>query len=337
MGFDLIYIIKLGVLKCKFNYLNYGGFMVNIGLIIDPLETLQVEMDTSLLVIAECNQRKHNVFITTLDDLYIQDDQAWTTWQKINYKSNTENFLETTESKFKESLDMCDIVFMRKDPPFDTAYLSSTYILDYAKTEVINSPAGLRNVNEKLFALRLPEITPISFVSRNIKEILAMLEQKKWVVKPLNLRSGEGIFQIGRDDWNTEHILQSVTNNGSEFVIVQEFLSDVYKGDKRIFLVDGEPIGIMNRIPPKNNFRANIHLGAKPEKCDLTDRDIYIIEQVNKNLVEMDIPIVCLDIIGNYLSEVNVTSPSGIPEINKVTNKKHEGYIVDYLESRVKI
>lgn len=311
--------------------------MNTIGLIIDPLETLQVEMDTSLLVIAECNRRKHKVLITTLDELYLQDNQAWAIWQPIHYQHSTENLLETTKEKFKAPLSVCDVVFMRKDPPFDTAYLSSTYLLDYAKTNVVNSSAGLRNANEKLFSLRFPEIIPNSFVSRNIKEIQARLQQgsEKWVVKPLNQRSGEGIFQIGRDNLDTSDILKLSTQNENEFVIVQEFLSSVYQGDKRIFLVDGNPIGWMNRLPPPNDFRANIHRGASFEKCELTDRDIHIINTVKPELSKLDLPIVALDIIGEYLSEVNVTSPSGIPEINKITGKQHEGYLVDYLEMRI--
>ncbi len=311
--------------------------MITIGLIIDPLSTLQVEMDTSLLVVAECNQRKHKVLITTLDELYIEENQAWAIWQKINYQYPTDNLLESTEEKFKAPLNVCDVIFMRKDPPFDTAYLSSTYILDYAKTDVVNSPAGLRNANEKLFSLRFPELIPVSFVSRNVKEIRERLQlgPEKWVIKPLNQRSGEGIFQIDKDNFNTKEILKWSTHNENEFVIVQPFLPEVYKGDKRIFLVDGSPIGWMNRLPPQNDFRANIHLGATPEKCELTDRDIHIIKTISPELSKMDLPITCIDIIGDYLSEVNVTSPSGIPEINQITGQKHEGYIVDYLEMRV--
>jgi len=311
--------------------------MITIGLIIDPLSTLQVEMDTSLLVVAECNQRKHQVLITTLDELYIEENQAGAIWQKLNYQYPTDNLLETTEEKFKAPLNVCDVIFMRKDPPFDTAYLSSTYVLDYAKTDVVNSPAGLRNANEKLFSLRFPELTPVSFISRNIKEIRERLQQgpEKWVIKPLNQRSGEGIFQIDKDNFNTKEILKWSTHNENEFVIVQPFLHEVYKGDKRVFLVDGTPIGWMNRLPPKNDFRANIHLGATPEKCELTDRDFHIIKTISPELSKMDLPITCIDIIGGYLSEVNVTSPSGIPEINQITGQKHEEHIVDYLEMRV--
>lgn len=173
-------------------------------------------------------------------------------------------------------------------------------------------------------------------VSRNIKYILEIIQSdsKEWVVKPLNRRSGEGVIWITGDECNIEQILKLSTHNEQEFVIVQEFLADVYQGDKRIFLVNGIPIGWMNRIPPPNDFRANIHLGATPEKCHLNNRDMEIIKRVSNELAKMDIPIACLDIIGGYLSEVNVTSPSGIPEINQITGKQHEGYIVDYLEIR---
>lgn len=312
--------------------------MSRLGLIIDPLASLEIEMDTSLLVIAECNKRGHEVLIATLDDLFLEGGQAWATWQEIDYIGKKETLLTTISPDFKARLADCDLIFMRKDPPFDTAYLASTYILDYANTIVINSPSGLREVNEKLFVLRCPEITPKAFVSRNIAEIKSTINQigiKQWVVKPLNRRSGEAVFQFSVDQDNYSDLLNRVTKGQQEFVILQRFLPEVYAGDKRVFLVDGEPIGVMNRIPPARDFRANIHLGATPLPTTLTERDSYIIKMISHALSKVDVPIACLDIIGGFLTEVNVTSPSGLPEINRVNQAHYEGKIVDYLERRI--
>lgn len=311
--------------------------MITIGMIIDPIETLQVETDTSLLVIGESNRRQHRVLIATLDDLYIKDNKAGALWQEISYRSSDENPADTVGDEYISApMTDCDVILMRQDPPFDLPYLSSTYILDYAYTHVINSPAALRNANEKLFSLRFPQLVPASFVSRDVEQIFRIIQQKsgQWVLKPLNRKGGEGIFRVTKDYPSTPDIINIATHNGNDFIVVQEFLPNVYQGDKRIFLLEGQPIGWMNRIPPQGDFRANIHLGAAPQACELTDRDNEIIKAVGKTLNDIGAPIACLDIIDGYLSEVNITSPSGIPEINRVMGKQLEAVLVDYLEKQ---
>jgi glutathione synthase len=307
---------------------------LNIGFIIDPLETLHESMDTSLLMISEANLRGHRAAFCTIDDLTLLNHQARARWTDINYQSGKTPLLECSGNPLQAPLAEFDAVVMRKDPPFDKTYLAATYLLDYANTIVINSPKGLREANEKLFMLRWPHLTPKTFISKNIGEILAFIdsEQGQWVVKPLDLCGGKNVFRIESGDGSTRSALNTVTANGSEYAVVQEFLENVVNGDKRIFLVDGEPLGWMNRLPSKNDFRANIHLGAEPMACELNNRDREIISTLRPVLNELGLAFVCLDIIDGYLTEVNVTSPSGIPEINKVNNKRHESVLIDCIE-----
>lgn len=307
---------------------------LNIGFIIDPLETLQESMDTTLLMISEANQRGHRAAFCTIDELTVLNNQAYARWTDIHYLSGKTPLLECSGESFQESLARFDAIVMRKDPPFDKTYLAATYLLDYANTLVINNPKGLREANEKLFMLRWPQLTPRTFISKSINEILSFIhsEQGEWVVKPLDLCGGKNVFRIKDGDNTNLSALNTVTANDSEYAVVQQFIKNVVNGDKRIFLVDGEPVGWMNRLPPKNDFRANIHLGAKPTTCVINDNDLAIVSTLQPILKELGLAFVCLDVIDGYLTEVNVTSPSGIPEINRVNHKRHEPFLVDYIE-----
>jgi len=311
--------------------------MITIGMIIDPIDTLQVETDTSLLVIGESNRRQHKVLIATLDDLFIRDGQACALWQEISYRSSDENPADTVSDEYISApMNDCDVILMRQDPPFDLPYLAATYILDYAHTEVINNPSALRNANEKLFTLRFPQFIPTTFVSRDVDEIFKTVQQKtgQWVLKPLNRKGGEGVFRVTKDYPSTPDIINIATHNGNDFIIVQEFLPAVYQGDKRIFMLEGKPIGWMNRIPPQGEFRANLGLGSTAVACDLTERDNEIIAVVGKALNEINAPLAGIDIIGDYLSEVNITSPTGLVNMNELSGKKYEAIFVDYLEKK---
>jgi glutathione synthase len=310
---------------------------MNIGFVIDPLQGLQEAMDTSLLMISEANARGHAVAYCTIDDLRLAANQAQARWTRIHYRSGITPLADCSGESFVAALSQFDAIVMRKDPPFDKTYLAVSYLLDYAHTLVINSPRGLREVNEKLFLLRWPELAPKGFVMRNIDDILALIAQEGggWVIKPLDLCGGQNVFRVTAGQPDARALVSTVTAHGSEFAVVQEFIPRVTAGDKRIFLVDGDPIGWMNRLPPDGDFRANIHLGARPEACDLVDRDWQIIHTIKPTLIEQGLAFVCLDVIDGRLTEINVTSPSGIPEINRVTNTRCETALVDYIESKI--
>lgn len=304
------------------------------GFILDPLETLQETMDTSLLMISEANKRGHHVAFCTLDELTLLGNTAQGNWSTIHYIAKQTDLQNCAGEKFSAPLSEFDVIVMRKDPPFDKTYLAATYLLDHSGTTVINSPQGLREANEKLFILQWPNLCPTTFVSKDPEEILNFIREENgnWVIKPLDLYGGQKVFCVSN---RTQHLMSFtniVTANGTEYAVVQKFIESVYSGDKRVFLVDGKPIGQMNRIPPAGEFRANIHLGATPQRCELNERDIEIIETISPKLCSLGLTMVSIDIIGDYLTEINVTSPSGIPEINKVTSYYHEKILVDSLE-----
>lgn len=306
--------------------------MAIIGFILDPLEALQVSMDTSLLMIKELNSRGHKVLYTTIDTLYLDGRSAVARWREISYSDSNQNLLESQGDFHFAPLSDLDLVHMRKDPPFDSVYLSVLYILDYANTLVINSPAGIREVSEKLSIYKWPDIGPYSFISKDHRALLQKMKQQggEWVVKPLFEHGGSGIFKLDEDDENWLPILNLATKGQKEFVILQRYCPSESNEDKRIFLVNGLPIGWMGRIPNEGEFRANIHLGATPVRCELTDSDLRIVECVSPMLIEKELPYACIDVIDGALIEINVTSPSGIPEINKVMGEKLECQLVDH-------
>jgi len=308
---------------------------LKIGFIIDPLESLQTAMDTTLLMVAEANKRGHEVYICTLNDMRLEKDKLYINWKQLYYKGIEDDLLTSQGELFEKLASFCDVLVMRKDPPFDQLYLAATYLLDYADTVVINSPSGLRTVNEKIYAVSWPEYAPLSLVSNNAKTIADWIVDNggQWVVKPLWECGGKGVFSVDMENDNSKQ-LSNATKNGTEFIMVQRFINEVYEGDKRVFIVDGEAIAWMNRLPPENDFRANIHLGATPEQYEPSDKELAIANAVGNRLNELDIPMACLDMIGGFLTEVNVTSPSGIPEINQVTGGHYETKLVDYIEKR---
>lgn len=311
---------------------------LRIGLIIDPLESLQVAMDTSVLMASDAHRRGHEVYVATLSDLHQRGMQAYAQWTRLKYDKYADlDLLQSAAEQITAPLSDFDIVVMRKDPPFDELYLASTYVLDAAGTSVVNSPAGLRDANEKMFALRFPDITPPTLVSRNNQEILAFCRASPHgaIVKPLNMYSGKGVLRLENGDPNLHDLIAQATRDGGMYTVAQFYLPAVAKGDKRIFLLEGENIGVMNRRPRAGEWRANIHLGATPERFEPSARDIEIVERLKPALKAHDLPIACIDIIGDSLTEVNVTSPSGIPEINAIWGKDHEGLLIDYLERRV--
>jgi len=306
--------------------------LMTFGFIIDAPETLTVDMDTTMLMVSECNARGLRVLMTTPERLYMQDGKLYANWWLSTFRNGDDVVSTLTEYGRHEVDASCNILFMRKDPPLDSSYYSVTQLLLYTKVKVVNNPISLLAQNEKLIPSMSPFSIPKSYVSRNIDFLLDIIESSDddWVIKQMNDRGGNGVFRVFRGHSNNRLLLQQVTNHGATHAIIQRYIEEVAQGDKRIFILGGKPIGWMNRIPPKNDFRANIHLGASPEICTLTDRDKEICEWINAKISPMDVPMIAIDVISGFLSEVNITSPSGIPEINKVANEFCEKAIIDY-------
>lgn len=227
---------------------------------------------------------------------------------------------------------------MRKDPPFNMDYIYATYILDMVdsdKTRVINSPRGIRESNEKLYSLHFKEFIPETLVSKNVDQIKEFMTGAggEIVVKPLDGYGGEGIFYVKEGDFNTSSILESITDFGSTYIMAQKFIKKVSEGDKRIIMLNGTPIGAVLRVAAKGEFRSNFHSGGHPVKTRLTRRDMEICKSVGPRLVQDNLYLVGIDVVGGYLTEVNTTSPTCVQEINHFSHTKLEEQIVDFAES----
>lgn len=310
---------------------------LKIGFVMDPLEKLNPADDTSFSILMECQRRGYQVFYIHLEDLFIYQGTIMAELQEIRVGSS----FEVSYEKRREikSLSLLDIIFIRKEPPFNMDYIYSTYLLSLTggKTFLINDPHGIREANEKLYALNFPDITPETCVSKDPARLKGFLKQigGEMVIKPLNERGGYGVLYLREGDKNINAILEVSTQNGQEYIVAQRYLPESREGDKRILLLDGEPIGAFLRIPPEEDFRANMHVGGKAVKADITDTDRYICMILSERLRQDKLYFVGVDIIGNKVTEINVTSPAGIPEINALDHSKLEEQVVDFLERKV--
>jgi glutathione synthase len=234
--------------------------------------------------------------------------------------------------------EVADVVFQRKDPPVDGDYIVATQILSLCRRAlVLNRPEGILAANEKLYAMRFPELMPVTRVTRSIAELRSFLEVLggEMIVKPLDGRGGEGIFHVSRSDRNLVSILEQSTRFGTRAVIGQEYLSAVRSGDKRILLVDGEPIGALLRVPSEHEHRANLHVGGRAAKAELDADDRRIVETLAPSLRRDGLFFVGIDVIGGKLTEVNVTSPTGVQEIDALESRSLEALVIDAVERRV--
>jgi glutathione synthase len=230
-----------------------------------------------------------------------------------------------------------DVVLMRQDPPFDMAYITATHILEHIhpKTLVVNDPVEVRNAPEKLFVTHFPELMPPTLITSSRERIDAFrAEHKDIIVKPLFGNGGAGVFHIGPEDENLSSLLEVFTGLYREPIIIQAYLPSVRSGDKRVILIDGEAAGAVNRVPPKGEARANMHVGAKPEKSALTDQDRAICAAIGPMLREKGLLFVGIDVIGGKLTEINVTSPTGIQEIDRFDGVCLEAKVWDAIERR---
>ena len=286
----------------------------------------------------------HQVYVTQAEQLGVVDGKAHGWLQLVRLKPVTLegdhwigalDWYELSEATW-QPLESMDAVFMRKDPPVTVPYLYVTYILDYVdsnKTQVINSPAGLRAANEKMYALQFDQAIPETIVSADKRVIRETVE--RWgagVLKPLGGKAGEGILFLEGGDRNFNSIIEVSTRQGIEPVMVQTYLPAAKEGDKRVILLDGEPIGAVNRVPTGKEFRGNMAVGGRSDKTELTQRDLEICKQVAPALRRDGLIFVGIDIIGGYLTEVNVTSPTGIREVDRLDNVRLGNQVVEWIE-----
>jgi len=303
----------------------------------DPLETINPAADSTYMLALEAMKRKHALFH------YLPQDLALTAG-RVTARARPFTAAPDPERPFsagkEEVLDLAalDVVLMRQDPPFDMAYITATHLLEHVHPEtlVINDPVQVRNAPEKLFVTHFAELMPPTLISSDRHAILDFRKQyEDIIIKPLFGNGGANVFHVTPGDENLNALLEVFTQLYREPVVVQQYLPAVRAGDKRIILIEGEPAGAVNRVPPAGESRANLHVGGSAEKSELTSRERDICAAIGPSLRERGLVFVGIDVIGDYLTEINVTSPTGIQEINRFDGVSLEGQVWDAIEARV--
>ncbi len=316
--------------------------------IIDPLSKLDPGHDTSVALMEAAQLLGHEVWVTQAQELSVVNSQAWALLEQVQLTPVelvegrwvvTEQWYSISNAALR-SLEEMDAVFMRTDPPVTIPYLYATYILDYInpeKTLVINTPAGIRMANEKMYALQFKEVIPETIVSQDKSVIRKFVEQREAaVLKPLGGKAGEGILFLEAGDRNFNSLVEISTKQGREPVMVQTYLPAAKEGDKRIILLNGQPIGAVNRIPTGKEFRGNMAVGGRVAATEMTAQDQKICDRVGPQLQQDGLYFVGIDVIGGYLTEVNVTSPTGIREIDRLNGTQLGQEVIKWVEKQSK-
>ncbi|MDO6521555.1 glutathione synthase [Shimia thalassica] len=285
----------------------------------DPIASVDIDADSSFRIAEEAQARGHELFYYSPDHLAYEEGEITAVGQFMTLRREQGNHVDlgpVTRVNLKDF----DVVWLRQDPPFDMHYITSTHLLDRLKpdTLVVNDPFWVRNYPEKLLVLDFPDLTPPTTIARNLDTIKTFKEKHGDVIlKPLYGNGGAGVFRLDANDRNLTSLHELFTGFSREPLIVQKFLPDVSNGDKRVILVDGEPVGAINRVPAAGETRSNMHVGGRPEKIGLTERDLEICAAIGPLLKEKGQVFVGIDVIGDYLTEINVTSPTGIQELER--------------------
>ena len=295
---------------------------LKVAIQMDPIEFIDIAGDSTFRLMEEAQFRGHELFYYTPDQLAFEEGVITATgWPMTVRREVGDHF---TKGKLtKVNLADWDVVWLRQDPPFDMGYITNTHLLDmiHPNTLVVNDPQWVRNYPEKLLVLKFPELTPPTTIARDIKTLKAFKDKYKDIIlKPLYGNGGAGVFRLEENDKNLSSLHELFMDINNEPLIAQKFLPDVSLGDKRVILVDGKPIGAINRVPAKGETRSNMHVGGRPEKVALNERDIEICAAIGPLLKEKGQVFVGIDVIGGNLTEINVTSPTGIQELEGFDN-----------------
>jgi glutathione synthase len=307
--------------------------------VMDPLEAVLPDKDTTFVFMLEALRRGHALYHLGLRELYAHGHQPYAEARRCEV-ARAQPHYRFLDNGAQYPLEAFDAIFMRKDPPADAPYLYATMILslaDRTRTFVLNEPAGLREANEKLYALNFPGAIPPTVVTYEIPRLKRFMEEQggEMIVKPLDGHGGEGIFLAHTRDRNLNAILEAVTHFESRPIMGQRYLPEIRNGDKRLIVLNGEPLGCTLRVPRDDENRGNIHVGGNCVKAEITPRDREICRMLRPRLERDGLYFVGLDIIGDYLTEVNVTSPTGIQEIDRLDGANLEARVIDFVEARV--
>ena len=286
----------------------------------DHVSKLNIKGDTTLALCLEAQEREFKLYQYLPDNLTFVDGKLKVLVEELKLFDNNVDFFELGEP-FVDDLNSFDTVLMRQEPPFDMHYITYTHLLDHLdkRVRVINNPVSVRNSPEKLLVTHFIDLMPKTIISKNFSEIKEFSnKQNKVVLKPLYGKGGEGIILLEADEQMFDKKLEDFLSNEYEPIMVQEYLPIVKKGDKRIILINGEPVGCLNRVPAEGEFRSNLGVGGLPELSELSSRDIEICQRIRKTLIDYDLYFVGIDVIGEYLTEINVTCPTGVRQIKEL-------------------
>ena len=304
----------------------------------DPIECVDINADSTFRLAEEAQNRGYDLYVYTPDELTFNRGKIVANVRSISLKRKIGDHVNFGAAE-KLDLRECDVIWLRQDPPFDMGYITNTHLLDLVSKEtlIVNNPFWVRNLPEKLLVLEFPDLIPNTLISRDLEEIKEFKRKfKDIIVKPLYGNGGAGIFRLKEDDKNLTSLHELFSIMSSEPLIAQAFLPDVKNGDKRIILVDGEPVGAINRVPKAGEIRSNMHVGGKAEPAKLSQRDREICNAIGPTLKSKGQVFVGIDIIGDYLTEINVTSPTGIQELERFDNVNIAEMIWHAVEEKLK-
>ncbi|MDC1026489.1 glutathione synthase [Candidatus Thioglobus sp.] len=310
-----------------------------LAVLMDDISSIKPIKDSSFAMMLEAQKRGWDIYTFDSPDMFYGDGKVIANARKTSVKDSKHEWYKC-EATEELQLNNIDVVFMRKDPPFDMDYIYATYLLEHAEDSgvlVVNRPSSLRDANEKLFALNFPDCIPETLVSSNIEKLSEFISKIKIaVVKPLDGMGGTDIFKLTKGDKNIEEVLLKITNQGSRYIMAQEFLPEIKDGDKRILLINGRPVDYaLARIPAEGNFKGNLAAGAKGVGQPLSERDRYLCSQIAPMLIEKELMFVGLDVIGDYITEINVTSPTCIRELDSQFNLNISYILLDEVEAKL--
>jgi len=313
--------------------------MRKLGVVMDPIMTINIKKDSTFAMLLAAQSRGWSLWYMELNDLSVKTGHAYAAMRALKVIDNAKGWYELGEAR-ECALHELDVILMRKDPPFNMEYIYATYILELAEREgtlVVNKPSALRDANEKFFTTWFPQCTAPTLVTRRAGQIIEFLDAHKDIIlKPLDGMGGASIFRISQGDLNTNVIIETLTQHQTRFTMAQRYIPEITQGDKRILLIDGEPIPYaLARVPPKGEARGNLAVGGTGVGIALSERDKWICHEVRSTLREKGLLFVGLDVIGDYLTEINITSPTCIRELDHLYQLDIAGQLMNVIEAKI--
>lgn len=309
---------------------------LRVALQMDPMHSININGDSSFMMALEAQARGHALYHYLPRDMAFHHGRLVARAHPLTVRREAGNHFTFGPTEILD-LGTLDVILLRQDPPFDMAYITTTHFLEHVmdRVLVVNHPVSVRNAPEKLFVTHFPDLMPPTLMTSNIDDIRSFrAEHKDIIIKPLYGNGGAGVFHLKPDDENLGSLIEMFTHHSREPVIVQRYLPEIRQGDKRIILIEGEPVGAVSRMPQQGEARANLHAGGQPQKTTLTIREQEICQKIGPALRQQGLVFVGIDVIGDYLTEINVTSPTGIQEINRLDNVRLEQDLWNAIEKR---